>query len=266
MADSQKSGSSWGCCLLKILGVIMGLALIVAIAVGIVVWRAGAWVADIAEPAPAVHAPLVISAGEKEDVQRVVAELDKAEKTNGVIDESVTPAVFNGVIETLLADEAAKDKDMKDDVVRVGFDGDHLSVDTTWKLQEKQGPPKYANIVATFDAEIVEGKINKLELVSLKSGGREAPTLIRWPISFMLWAIKESINNPNAQNPQNLKTAKEFEAFKLIKREGDRIHIIVDGSKFKKAKASVEADEDKADSTTDKKDSDKKDTDKKSDF
>jgi hypothetical protein len=233
---SEKPGSSVGCCILKIVAVMGAFALMVALVMGIFAWRAVSWVAHIPESAPANHPPLVISEGEKEDVSRVRQKLQVPEHDRGLLDESIKPIVLNGVIETLLKEWHAQNKDLPAQVIRTNFDGDLMKVEGTWKDVDKQGQTIYYNIVATFDLEIEEGKINKLALHKFSAGGREAPALVPFFINRVLSSFKEAVNNNTA------KEAKKFEVVKLLRREGDYIHIILDKAKFEQ-ETKAEADD-----------------------
>src|SRR5437764_1476148 len=142
---SEKPGSSLGCCILKIVAVLGAVALVIGLGIGFMLWRAASWLAQMPEPAPAQHPPLVISAGEQEDVDRVRVRLDTVKQDKSVVDETVTPIILNGVIDALFQQERAKNKNMEAQTVRTGFDGDHLMVEATWKLTDQQGQQKYLN-------------------------------------------------------------------------------------------------------------------------
>lgn len=235
---SEKPGSSVGCCVLKIAAVLGVIALIAGAGVAVMMWRAYSWVEQMPEAAPANHPPLVISEGEREDVNRVKLNLQTAQPDQTILDETVTPIVLNGVIDAVLAEMRAQNKNVQAQTVRAGFDGELMKVEATWKVVDKQGQQKYLNFLATFDLEIEEGKITKLELHKFAAAGREAPMLVRFVINQTLRAFKEGINSK--KTPE----AKKLEVVKLLRREsGDRLHVILDKTKFQQqTKDSPDAD------------------------
>src|SRR5262249_48135058 len=175
-----------------------------------------------------------------------------------MVDETITPMILNGLIERILQEAIAKNKEIEGTTVRLGFEGEHMKAEVTWKAHDKQsGQVHYFNFSTLFDAEVQEGKITKLELHNFSAGGREAPFLVRMVISFMVTGFKELVNN-GANNPNNdpklRQQVKSFEALKLLKREGDRLHIVVDPSKFQEVKKAAESDdeEDEKDAKKDK--------------
>jgi hypothetical protein len=227
MADpEEKKKSSWGCCFLKVVGVVVVLALIAGAVFGYFAVQSGKWLESAQESAPAAYPPLAVSAGEQEDVQRLLQRINTAKTDKTVIDETITPMVFNGVVDKIIQGEKDKGKDPDMDAFRLGVDGDHFTVTATKKVKDKMGATKYANIQATFDCEIEEGKINKLDVQKVVAGGNEAPFSVKSVLAVGIEAFKKGVNDNTSPE------ANKFKAFKLVKREGDRLHIIIDPSKF----------------------------------
>jgi len=222
-----------GC--LKALLIVAGFLAFCMLIVGIVVWQIVSWLSNMVQPAPVTFAPLTLSAGEQEDVQRILQGLTDAKQKGQEFDEYVTPTVFNGVLDKILQGERDKGKKDVPLGVRAGFDGGSMKIQFSAVADQKQLDtagkqgatiPYYMNGEATFDLEIADGEAKKIKVQSLKLGGREAPALIMWVIRTQLdEALKQqNVKKSNGENP--------FGAVKLLKREGDRLHLVLDGKKM----------------------------------
>lgn len=222
-----------GC--LKILLIVAGFLAFCVLVVGIFVWQFVSWVQNMVVPTPTAFAPLALSAGEKEDVQRVIQGLTDAKQKRQEFDEYVTPSVFNGVLEQILQDERKKGKQDVPLGVRIGFEGGSMTfkfsaVANAEQLNAagKQGAttPYYMNGEAAFDLEVVDGEPKAVKIERLKLGGRETPSVVMWFLRKTLdeELKKNKLRDANGKNP--------FEAVKLLKREGDRLHVILDGRKI----------------------------------
>lgn len=228
----KPSGMS-GC--LKVLLIVAGFLALLMLLIGILVWQTVSWVQNIAQPTPITFPALTPSAGEQEDIQRVLQGLNDAKQKGQEFDEYMTPAVFNGVLDRILQGERAKGKPEVPLGVRGSFVGDAIKLELSTQADQKaleaagkQGSatPYYVNAEAVFKLEIVDNEAKAIELKQLKVGGRDAPGILMWVIrkqteAFML----ESKNLKN--RPDN-----PFGAIKLLRREGERLHLILDGKKM----------------------------------
>lgn len=224
--------SSLGCCLLKIFAVLCLLAVMAMGVAGFFVWRTYNWFATIPQKTPAAYAKLELGEGEKQDVDRLITEIGEAKNKRGIIDESITPDVFNGVIDKVM--EINKSEGKKSDLVavRAGFQGEHFTLAFTAKDNDKPGQEQlYWNFVATFDLMVEDGQITKFDLIDLKAGDHETPMVARTIIDRVMLSVNDALKQPNADKKAR-DAAETLRLFKLIKREGDRIHIILDTSKI----------------------------------
>lgn len=222
-----------GC--LKALLIVAGFLAFCMLIVGIIVWQVVSWVSNMVQPTPTNFTPLTLSAGEQEDVQRILQGLTDAKQKRQEFDEYVTPTVFNGVLERILQGERDKGKKDVPIGVRAGFDGGLMTIQFSAQADQKQLDtagkqgatiPYYMNGEAKFDVEIVDGEPKNIAVESLKLGGREAPAVIMWVIRTQLNEALQQKNykKPSGENP--------FEGIRLLKREGDRLHLILDGKKI----------------------------------
>jgi len=222
-----------GC--LKLLLIVAGILAFFMLIVGIVVWQVVSWVTNMVQPQPVAFAPMTLSAGEQEDVQRILQGLNDAKQKGLEFDEYLTPQVFNGTLERLLQGERDKGKQDVPVGVRGAIEGGAMRVQFSAKADQKAletagkqnaTTPFYVNGEVTFDLEIADGQAKVVKLESLKLGGRQAPAILMWIIRKQVdEALKlQNVKKGNGENP--------FGAVKVLKREGDRLHLVLDGKKI----------------------------------
>ena len=224
-----KPKSSCGCCFLKILAVCLVLGAIVSGVVGYFVYTSVSWFATAVETTPATYAPLEVSAGEQQDVDRVIQKLQAGKTQKDPIDETISPAVFNGIIAQIMQGEKDKGKKSDLEAFRLSIEGDHFQVALTTKTQnpDKNNPgTAYLNIKSSFDLEIADGKIVDMTVHSLEAGGKEAPSWFKLFANKMLDGVRDGTNKGTDEN------LKKLSVIKLLKRDGDRLHVILDPAKF----------------------------------
>jgi hypothetical protein len=218
----------WGCVTWLMIGA--GIAALLMIIVGVLVMQAVNWVKNASV---AVYPKLELSPGEREDVRRVVGQIDQAKRQGTVFEDRISPAVFNGVMERIIEDQRLKGEIKKDAqiFIRLSFESDGALLRVTHPAKDFDTkadiPGMYYNAEALFDLEIVEGELKNIEIKKLRLRGQEPPWLARKILYHHLENVKvESSKNKSA--PEN-----DLAVFKLLRRDGDRIHIIIDGKKMK---------------------------------
>jgi hypothetical protein len=229
-----------GC--LKALLIVVGAVAICMIITGVIVYRAVTWLTQAPQPAPAVYAPLQLSDGEQEDINRIISSIEQAKNKNGVVEEtSITPAVFNGVIEKILEGERFKHPEKQDIplALRGGFVNNQMHLKFTTQMTPEQikaqnlpsSTPLYINAEAVFNIEIVEGEIKQLSVDRVVIGGKDAPFLWRLFTNHFIDVVRQE-NQKLKSSPDN-----PLAAIKLLKREGDRLHLVLDGKKMREQEA-----------------------------
>jgi hypothetical protein len=227
--------SSFGCLkILFIFGAIMALLFLTFV---ILAWQAASWAKNAPEPTAASYPPLNLSEGEKEDVQRILGKLNTIKQTREVLDEFVTPDVFNGVMEAIIEGEKKKQKTQHDEPLffRAGFSGENLELKLTKQVQaENNTQPMYVNVAADFKLEVADGRVTEFSVEHLLVHDTPPPLLARIWLSIFSRGITQG-KDPNARVNANVSSGNTnwLEVFKLIKREGDRVHFEIDGSKLK---------------------------------
>lgn len=210
--------------------------------VAILVLQAVSWLQNAGEPAMAAYEPLELSPGEQEDIDRVMQGIGEAKDHGSLYDEYVTPAVLNGALQKIIEDERRKGTAKPDAplAVRGSFVDDCLALRLTLPAKQDQAagapppgaPPlglperKYINARAVFELEIVDGVVVKAHVRQLTLRGREAPLLPRLVFNVLLWHWRTS----SQQQKGSLQSG--LSAVKLFRREGNRLHIILDGQRM----------------------------------
>ncbi len=240
-----KPKSSCGCCVLKIFALCFVLFLVVCGVFGYYFFNTVNWVTSAAQPVAASYTPLNTAPGEKEDADRVILKLQTIKNNKEVVDETITTAVFNGIMDKVIQDEkaknAAKGKSEGLEALRLTTDGDHFGLALTSKYISKDpknnpGALMYLNINATFDLEIEDGQITKAHIEKLVAGGQEAPAVVKFAFNLVLKSIRDGTNT----NKDIDKAVEKLHFIKLLKRDGDRLHVILDPSAFQKTEAEAD--------------------------
>jgi len=217
---------NFGC--LKIILVAAGVCAFLFVIIVVLVWQSVNWLKNAPDPIPVVYTPLKLSGGEQEDIDRVMIEIEKAKQTEKLYEDYVTPAVLNGFFEKVFEGERLKGKKNVPSGLRAELvDNDKMGLKFTSVAEGNttpDGKPLYINAEAVFELEIVDGQIQKVNLDRLFLRKREAPLLSRMVVNYYLNQFREG-----KLKEQNGKPDEGLQAIKLLKRDGDRIHFILDG-------------------------------------
>jgi hypothetical protein len=212
----------WGC--LKGCLIAAGVCTLLFCLMAFWVYRSISWLANAVEPQPPSCSPLALTEDEKEDVAQVMRLIYEAKTQKNLADISVTPAVFNGVVEKFIEDARKKNKPDAPVFLRGAFNGTMLNVKIAAPVNVQKNPEKagqYYNVEADFDFEVVDGVITKANVHSMRLKGEEAPWLALKIANWVFEAFKK----------ESAKQSK-FPVIKLLKREGDDLHVVLDGAKM----------------------------------
>lgn len=226
--------SSFGC--LKILAILAGVIALVLVVIVVLVWQTISWVKNAPETTMATYPPLQLSAGEKEDVDRIITKLWAAQPNKAIVDEYVSPEVFNGVMEKIIEEERKKSANKSDQpaYVRGGFNGPDMELKITTPFTDASTKQtQYVNVDIIFDCEIEDGKFKQLEVKQLLVHDAPPPFIARSYINMITKALQQgNMQQVNAQNGQK-NPLEGLEVIKQLKREGNKVHFVIDGSKMK---------------------------------
>jgi len=207
---------------------VAGIVLFLFIIVAILIWQSVSWLKNAPEPKIATYPALKLAPGEEEDVNRIIASIDQAKQRDALCEEYITPTVFNGLMEKILDGERAKGKLDVPLFLRAGLvDSDKLELKITQPMKDEKAPDGaalFVNAEVVFRLEIVDGELRQANIDKLVLRGRDAPFLSRVVVNHLVAGIKAA----SQQDKNNTKENKLI-AIKLLKRDGDRIHIILDG-------------------------------------
>jgi hypothetical protein len=221
----------WGCLRWLMLGAgIMG---IILAALGVLMIQSVNWVKNAPEPAIAVYPKIEMSSADAALVQRIWSSLQAAKKNNAIIDEQISPDVFNALFEKIIEEDRKKGKIGKDAQVlaRLAFDGGATRLRVSAPARDldtgKELPGMYYNAEAAFDFEVEDGVLKDLTFHKLLLKNTEPPFLARRLIYRHIEELKR-MSALDKDAPSN-----DLAMFKLLKRSGDKLHVVIDGKKLK---------------------------------
>jgi hypothetical protein len=236
----QPKQSMSGC--LKVFLWVAGFLAFIFLIIAILVWQSISWLKNAPESKIATYPALKMSPGEEEDINRVIAAIEQAKARDGLCEEYITANVFNGLLEKILEGDRAKGKKDVPLFLRAALAEDNkleLKVTQPMKDGEKagDGSPLYVNVEVVFQLEIVDGELRQANVDKLVLRGREAPFLSRVVVNQVVKGIKaESQQNKNSKD-------NKLAAIKLLRRDGERIHIILDGKKLREQEQEQDAEQ-----------------------
>jgi hypothetical protein len=222
-----------------IIAIFSGIFAVLLLIVGILVWQAVSWIKNAPEATMSITDKVKLEPGEEEDANRIIHEIDDVSKKKGnLIDESTTLNVLNGIVQFIIEEEAKKSPQKPDNAIaaRFALKGDGYNAKVVMPARDADTgaviPGMFLNIDVDFDAEIVDGKFTKLEVHRFALGNKEAPLAARVFLYFGAKGMREGKVDDDKQ--------KDFQdgmkAIRLLKREGERIHLIVDGKQAAETK------------------------------
>lgn len=217
-----RKGMSLGCQIVIALAVLL---LVGVIFIGISISSLVSWVNNGKENAPTKYAPVKLAPEQEQELWRILTAYKKAYDTKTDFDASFTPELLNGFVESEIAKKksAGTHKANDAEAVQVAFEGNQTVLRMSVPADE---PGKYQNFEVRGAFGVEGGKlIGKVDQVKL--AGREAPWLARVFIDQFLDAARKGDlkdRNGQGQNP--------LDGIKVLRREGEKIHVVVDGSKL----------------------------------
>ncbi len=218
--NAPRPSSSSGC--LRALLWILGVFVFGIIILALLIWQSVSWLKNAPERTAATYPPLQLSGGEKEDVDRVMQGIQQAKNKDSLLEEYITPAVFNGLMEKLLEHERAKGKAEVPLTVRGALaENNQLRIQMTVPTKQ-ESTELFINADAVFRVEVVDGEIKDIGVSKLILRGRETPLLARWVVNMGVEGVKQSTKQDKGE-------VHRLKGIKLLKRDGDRLHFILDG-------------------------------------
>ncbi len=218
----KKSGLSLGCQIFLGLGLVTLLLFIVGV---VMVVNSVSWVANAQQPAPLQFDPVEISAKDELELKKMGEQLKISTKNEQIFDVKISPRQLNAFIQEQQKQEAENNatNSKKEPLVRFAFEEKSTVFRASFPTPQKT----YVNLEVAGDINISEGKpVFKLDRIKL--GGQEAPYLVRAFLDTILNHLEKATLQ---EMPPEVR--KVLLAVKLLKREGDEIHLILDGQVLK---------------------------------
>lgn len=198
--------------------------LLIVLVVAVIFVNAISWVSNGREAASATYSAPELDLAQQLELGKIHAKHKISYAAESELDVSFTPELFNAFIASDIKKRKA-DKTFKKgepEGMDIRFDGQDVIIRTTYEDQEQGG---YYNVELRGDPHFENSKfLGRVD--SIKLANKEAPWLARKFIDFAIDAARKgelkNDKGPHAnENP--------FEAIKLIKREGDKIRIVIKG-------------------------------------
>lgn len=203
--------------------ILLGVGLVVLLLGGFLIVsaiRAKNWFEQNAEQAPVQYATPTLTAEEEQGLEKFFWQYWKAYKEKSDLEVAFTPQQFNAFVmrEVAKKKKAGTAKSQDAEAFQAAFEGERLVVRIA--LPGKSG--MFLNFEARGNLTLENRRVT-WSLDALTLGGKEAPWLalfiVRQEMKTLVEAYEQGSGNP--KNP--------FESFKLLRREGERIHLIADG-------------------------------------
>ncbi len=184
--------------------------------------RAKNWFGQKAEATAAEGAAPVLSTEEEQGLEKFFWQYWKAYKEKSDLEVAFTPNQFNAFVMREMAKKkkAGTAKSQDPEAFQAAFEGEAFVV--------RFAVPDQAGKFRNFEARgffSIENRRVAWSLDEIKLGGKEAPWLARFLLRRAFQAVVEAYEHPPADAP-----ASPLEGFKLLRREGERIHLIADGN------------------------------------
>ncbi|MBE7466034.1 MAG: hypothetical protein HS116_21370 [Planctomycetes bacterium] len=210
-APPAKKGMGCWLYVLFLLG-FLGLGIVI---IAVLFYNSISWVAESMEGEALPPVVTELNPAEQADLWKKVVQYRQCYQEKKDFETYLTFEQFNYFLQHEI--DKKKAKGLKEPLAHVYLKPEGDKIRATWSIyQEKEG--KYLNLETLGDLQVESRKLS-VTLDELKMGGKEAPSLVMWfARNFAQKAQEDQHKNPKAQ-----------EAVKLLKREGDKIHIHLDG-------------------------------------
>jgi len=209
-----------GCCLKGIL-IMGGLLLLLII---LVIWQVlsvKSWIEDGMESSPAALPQPELTEEEQKGIEDIYTSYPKHYEKGTDVDVLLTPAQFNSLVAENIAKEKAKGRKVDLDALQVSFDGPATVLRGTALVPEREGLYYNFEVRGEFAIENAKATCN-VEQVRLR--GVDAPFSAK---TVMREALRKGLTEQEKRFNEGRDSI--FARLKLLKREGDKIHVILNG-------------------------------------
>jgi len=212
-----KKGFSLGCKITLIIAAVL-FAIFVVLAVSVV--RFVMW-ANHRVAAPYTFPATVLTPEEQKEDQEFRQKADTAKKSKTTFEMTLSLNTLNKLFEEGIAENIKKGKleTMPFEVVHFSTVNNRLVIMASHKT-----PEGYVNYEVHGDISL-ENKRVDMKLDSISSNGEEAPWLGQYVARYMIDKTTEGLNH--GEGDQSV-----FKQFQLVKREGDKVHVIIAPAEF----------------------------------
>jgi hypothetical protein len=186
------------------------------------VYRTKSWIENGAESTPAALPQVRLSAEEEQGVNGTRASYEASYREKKDFDAVLTPAQFNCIVEDQIRNERAAGKQPGIEALQLAFEGRETVVRGAAPARERPG--MYHNFEVRGEVAIDHGHA-AWSLGAIRLRGQEPP----WAA---LVAARIAIGKKLAEQEELFAKGQDslFGRIKLLRREGDKVHLIFDGA------------------------------------
>ncbi|MCW8131666.1 MAG: hypothetical protein KIS92_15070 [Planctomycetota bacterium] len=204
----------------------LGIIALVVVVVALIIGASISWLSNGREAAMSVYPAPALTTGQQFEMGKIHADHLKAYHGKTDWDVVFTPELFNAFAAEQIRKKKADGTFQKGEAegVELQFQGNDTVLRFSYAERKEPG---FYNFELRGDPHIENGKfLGRVDKVIL--AGKESPWLARKIIdSFVEAARKGELKNEQSANPQENPLA----GVKLLRREGDKIHFIVEAGK-----------------------------------
>lgn len=203
--------------------IFFALLLLVVLFVVWQVYRTKSWIENAAESTPAVLPQVRLSQEEEDGVGRLYAGYDACWKEKKDLDLVLTPAQFNRILEDQARKEKAKGTGEQGlEAMQLAFEGRETVVRGAAPVRERPG--MYYNFEVRGEVAVDHGQAT-WSLGAVKLRGQEAPWGALIAARIALGRVLSEQKDRFAKGGDSV-----FSRIKLLRREGDKVHLTLDGA------------------------------------
>jgi len=203
--------------------IFLAVLLLVVLFAGWQVYRTKSWIENAAESTPAALPQVRLSQEEEEGVGRLYASYEACWKEKKDLDLVLTPAQFNRIMEDQVRKEKAKGTGEKGpEAMQLAFEGRETVVRGAAPVRERPG--MYYNFEVRGEVAVDHGHA-AWSLGAIRLRGQEAPWGALIAARIAIGRLLSEQKDRFAKGEDSL-----FSRIKLLRREGDKVHLILDGA------------------------------------
>ena len=200
----------------------LAVLLLIVLLVGWQAYRTKSWIENGAESTPATPPQVRLSAEEEQGLNETRSSYEASYREKKDFDAVLTPAQFNRIVEDQIRNERAAGKQPGVEALQLAFEGRETVVRGAAPVRERPG--MYHNFEVRGEVAVDHGHA-AWSLGAIRLRGQEPP----WAA---LVVARIAIGKKLTEQEELFTKGQDslFSRIKLLRREGDKVHLILDGA------------------------------------